>query len=499
MTCSNAVVNADVNAMLGAADAVVIVLDRYGSADGLGLGQLVRSGEATAAELSELAAEGCRRVNGELRAVVELLPPQIEAASTDGPFAGVPFLLKDLGASAAGVRSERGSRFAAGLVAEIDTELTRRFRAAGLVLVGRSAASELGLLPVTETALNGPTCTPWSAEHSAGGSSGGAAAAVAAGIVPVAHANDGGGSIRVPAACCGVVGLKPSRGRVSAAPYESDPIFGWAVELGVTRTVRDAAALLDAVAGTAPGDPYEVAPPAGSFLEHATGDPARLRVGVCTASWTNVPIDPENAAAAAATGALLEALGHDVVERSPQVDWEMFLAVEVTIWTAVLAHRVDGLAAATGRVPDAGNLEPTSLLVLEHGRTVTAPQLLDALDGMNGVARRVAPLFEEVDVLVTPTLPGPPLELGAFSSRSFGSAAEVVAEWARHESFTSLFNLTGQPAISIPLHEHAGGLPLGIQLVGRVGGEGTLLALAAQLEDARPWRDRVPSIHVSRA
>jgi amidase len=475
----------------------MIDLERFSTTDALGLAELVRGGEATAEELAALATEACERVDGRLRAVVELLPAQIGDVEVAAPFAGVPFLLKDLGATAAGVRSERGSRFAAGLVAERDTELMRRFRAAGLVLVGRSAASELGLLPVTETALNGATCTPWSPAHSSGGSSGGAAAAVAAGIVPIAHANDGGGSIRVPAACCGVVGLKPSRGRVSSAPGGSDPIFGWAVELAVTRTVRDVAALLDAVAGPAPGDPYALAPPAQSFLDAARRPPTGLRVAVCASSWTSVPVDPENAEAAGLTGQLLEALGHNVVERAPDVDWEAFLSVEVAVWTAVLAHRVDALAAQTGREANADSVEATSLVMLEHGRRVGRAELLDALDGMNDIARRVALLFEEVDVLVTPTLPGPPLELGAFSSRDFRSAREVVAEWATHESFTSLFNLTGQPAISIPLHEHASRLPLGIQLVGRPGGEETLVALAAQLEDARPWRGRVPPIHVT--
>jgi amidase len=473
----------------------VIGLDRYATTDALGLADLVRAGELSPAELAELALAGCARVNDRLGAVIETVSPT--PAEGGSPFRGVPFLLKDLGATAAGVRSEWGSRLAAGSTADHDSELMRRFRAAGLVLVGRSAASELGLLPVTETALNGTTCSPWSASHSAGGSSGGAAAAVAAGIVPVAHANDGGGSIRVPAACCGVVGLKPSRGRVSAAPDAGDPILGWAVEFAVTRTVRDTAALLDAVAGSSPGDPYVIASHGRPFLDEVGAPPGVLRVAVCAESWSRIPVDPENAAAAAASGELLAELGHDVTEASPDLDWDAFLAVETPVWAATGAHGVQALAAAAGREPSGDTLEPITLALYEHGLRVTAGELLDAIDGMNAISRRVARLFEDVDVLLTPTLPGPPLPIGAFRARPGESTAEIAAGWERHETFTSLFNLTGQPAISLPLHHHASGLPLGIQLVGRFGAEATLIRLAAQLEEALPWRDRLPPIHVT--
>jgi len=474
----------------------VIGLDRYASTDGLGLAELVRDGEAAPAELVELTLAGCARVNDRLGAVIETLSP---SPSEDGaPFGGVPFLLKDLGATAAGVRSEWGSRLAAGSIADHDSELMRRFRAAGLVLVGRTAASELGLLPVTETALNGPTCSPWSAAHSSGGSSGGAAAAVGAGIVPIAHANDGGGSIRVPAACCGVVGLKPSRGRVSAAPDAGDPILGWAVEFAVTRTVRDTAALLDAVAGSSPGDPYVIASHGRPFLDEVGVPPGGLRIAVCAKSWSHIPVDPENAAAATASGELLAALGHDVTEASPDLDWDAFLAVETPVWAATTAHGVRSLAAASGREPGEDTLEPITLALYERGLRLSAGELLDAIDGMNAIGRRVARLFEDVDVLLTPTLPGPPLPIGAFRVLPGETATEIAAGWERHETFTSLFNLTGQPAISLPLHQHANGLPLGIQLVGRFGGEATLIRLAAQLEEALPWRDRLPPIHVTR-
>jgi amidase len=472
----------------------VLDLERYAATDALGLAGLVRAGETTPAELAELALVGCEAVNGRLGAVLETFAA--DETSTDATFAGVPFLLKDLGATAAGVRSEWGSRLAAGLIADHDTELMRRFRAAGLALVGRSAASELGLLPVTETALNGPTCTPWSPAHSAGGSSGGAASAVAAGIVPVAHANDGGGSIRVPAACCGVVGLKPTRGRVSAAPDAGAPVLGWAGELGVTRTLRDTAALLDAVAGPAPGDPDRLARPSEPYLDTLAQPLGRLRIGICATSWSHVAVAAENAAAAGATGDLLAGLGHTVLEAMPDVHWEAFLAVEAPIWAASHAHGVKLLSAATGRAPSADTLEPRSLALYEHGLRVDTWELLGALEGMNAISRRVAPLFEELDVLVTPTLPGPPLELGAYGAPPGPTAVEIVADWARHESFTSLWNLTGQPAISLPLHEHASGLPLGIQLVGRFGEEATLLRLASQLEEALPWRQRRPPIHV---
>jgi amidase len=477
----------------------VLDLERYAETDALDLAELVHGGETTADELAVLAVAASEAVNDRLGAVLETFVPDTNRNGIGSTFAGVPFLLKDLGATAAGVRSEWGSRLAAGLVADHDTELQRRFRAAGLALVGRSAASELGLLPVTETALNGRTCTPWSPSHSAGGSSGGAAAAVAAGIVPLAHANDGGGSIRVPAACCGVVGLKPTRGRVSAAPDAGVPVLGWAVELGVTRTVRDTAALLDAVAGPTPGDPYASAAASQSCLDLLSQPLGRVRIGICSTSWSEVPVAAENAAAAGATGDLLASLGHSVVDAAPDVRWDAFLAVEAPIWAACHAHGVQHLAAATGRTPSDETLEPLSLAFYEHGLRVETAELLDAIDGMNLISRRVAALFEEIDVLVMPTLPALPLELGAFDGAPDSSAAEIVAGWARHESFTSLWNLTGQPAISLPLHEHADGLPLGIQLVGRLGDEATLLRLAAQLEDALPWHHRRPPDHVTDA
>ena len=475
-------------------------LAEYASHDGLGLAALVRAGEVTPRQLALLAIEGAAPVNPSLCAMVETFAEKAERLRLedvpDGPFRGVPFLLKDLGAMEAGVRCELGSRLAAGLVADHDSELGRRFRRAGLVSVGRATTSEFGIAGITETLAVGRTCSPWSAGHMAGGSSGGSGAAVGAGIVPVAHASDGGGSIRIPASACGVVGLKPTRGRVSPAPDAGDPLSGWAVRFAVTRTVRDTAALLDAVHGPAPGDPHVAPPPARPFLDEVGAPPGRLRIAYCSRPWSDKPAHPDVVAAVEATAALLADLGHDLAADEPPLDWEPFLEAMTDMWAAHTAHGIDAVATALGRTPGLDNLERVTYGFWLHGRSITAQRLLDCLDYFNTVCRRVAPLFETYDVLLTPTLGHPPAPLGGYDPDTAVAPRDFFDSSSHLDGFLPLFNCTGQPAISLPLCRSPDGLPLGMQLVGRFGDEATLLRLAAQLEEAQPWRDRRPPVHV---
>jgi amidase len=317
-------------------------------------------------------------------------------------------------------------------------------------------------------------------------------------MFPIAHANDGGGSIRVPAACCGVVGLKPSRGRISAAPDGGDPILGWATELAVTRSVRDTALVLDIAAGPEPGDPFAIPGPAGSFAAELGQPLGPLRIGFTAVPWSGLPTDPSRVEAVERVARVLADAGCAVAEAAAPLDWEAFLDLEAVIWAATHAQGVIGLAALMGRAIDDSTLEPHSLALYEQGRMISASELLDAIDAGNGVARSIGALFETIDVLITPTLPGPPVELGWFGRQSIADARALTGSWARHETFTSPFNLTGQPAVSLPLALDDDGLPIGIQLVGRNADEATLLRVASHLEAALPWADRIPPIHVSR-
>jgi amidase len=350
----------------------------------------------------------------------------------------------------------------------------------------------------TETALCGSARSPWSADHVAGGSSGGSGAAVGAGIVPVAFASDGGGSIRIPAACCGVVGLKTTRGRISFGPDAGEPLSGWAVRFAVSRSVRDSAVLLDALHGAEPGDPSLLPPIERLFADEVGRDPGRLKIAFCTEPWNGAPAHAGHAAATEATARLLTDLGHDVERAAPRVDWEPFLACMVDMWSANTAHGIDAFAAMLGRTPSEENLEPVSHTMWRYGRALSAAQLLAALDHVNVATRRLGAFFADWDVLLTPTLGHPQERLGAYAAMGAASPEEVFGGWAHIESFLPAFNCSGQPAISLPLHQADDGLPIGMQLVGRFADEATLLRLAAQLEAALPWRERIPPLHVSR-
>ncbi|OLL28606.1 amidase [Burkholderia sp. SRS-W-2-2016] len=475
-------------------------LSEYTEYDAIGLAKLVANGDVTSAELAGLAREAIGVVDPHINAVIESWPAS-ESGSEDprgGPLAGVPFLIKDVAVSMQGKKLELGSRLAQGIVSPEDSWLMSRFRAAGLVTIGRTSTPEMAFSTTTESTLQGATRNPWSPQLSAGGSSGGAAAAVAAGVVPLAHATDAAGSIRVPAAYNGLFGLKPTRGRSSNGPSLDEVFAGFGVQLGVSRSVRDSAALLDAIQGHAVGDPYITAAPEQSFLSEVSREPGRLKIGLMLDPWNGERTDPAIAAATSSTARFLEALGHTVIECQPTlgVSWDAFVQMNATIWTATLVGWIEGLAAATGRAIDDTMLEPATLACFRHGKEEKASAFAAALAMRNLVTRSVGTWFGEVDLLLTPTLPQMPPAIGAYGA---GAESMTGLEWTqrvfRHSPFTPPFNVAGVPAMSVPLETHPQtGLPIGVQFAAEFGREDTLLRLAGQLERGRPWAERRPML-----
>jgi len=474
-------------------------VDELAALDATAQAELVRSGEVTPLELVEAAIARIEKLDGEVNAVIHPQFEQARAAARrevpDGPFRGVPFVLKDLDASMqAGEPYHGGTRYLQrhDHRPAADSVLVERFRAAGLICVGRTNCPELGLQPTTEPATRGPTHNPWDPQRSPGGSSGGSAAAVASGMVPLAHAGDGGGSIRIPASACGLVGLKPTRGRITHAP-EGDAWAGLVVRGVVSRSVRDTAAAIDAVAGPAPGDPYEAPPPLRPYRQEVGADPGALRVGwLVDDPAATVPTEPECAAAVQAALAQLEARGHHVEASAPEgLDDPGLIGDFVTCYGAWTAQELDHLQSLVGVPIEDGDLEPSTLAIAELGRAVTGPQYLTALDGLHAWSRRVCAWWEDHDLLVLPTMPELPTRLGEFA----GTPDDPLAGIGRSTPivlYTAPFNITGQPAISLPLHWSGDGLPVGVQLVAASGREDLLLRVAAQLEAAMPWADRRP-------
>jgi amidase len=457
----------------------------------------VRRGEVHPIDLVEAAIARAERVNPALNAIVTPLYDQARAAARgtlpDGPFRGVPFLLKDLLASYAGERMTGGSAFLHDFVPNHDSELVARFRRAGLVVIGKTNTPEFGILPTTEPALFGPCRNPWDSGHMTGGSSGGSAAAVAAGIVPMAHANDGGGSIRIPASCCGVFGMKPTRARTPLGPDVGDIMGGLVVEHAVTRSVRDSAALLDSVSGPDIGDPYCAPPPARPFLEEVGADPGRLRIAFTTSAPSGVKIDHECIRAVHEAAELCESLGHSVEEAAPEINGALMVDSFLRIWRAGTASAIQGMAFLTGRAPAPEMFEPLTWALYEQGQQISAPAYLMAQTILQGVSRQVARFMLSYDVWITPTLAEPPLPIGSFDAAPGNPLAgfECAVEFV---PFTPICNMTGQPAMSLPLYWTAGGLPVGTHFIGRFGEEATLFRLASQIEAARPWKDRQPPI-----
>lgn len=475
-------------------------LHEYTSFDGLGLAQLLRDGHVSAAELHDAAVRACAAVNPRINAVVELWPADltaIDSAVSNAPFAGVPFLIKDVAVTMAGRRSEAGSRLGAGHVAPFDSHLMAQFRAAGLATFGRTSTPEMAFATTTEPVLYGATRNPWNLALSAGGSSGGAAAAVAAGIVPLAHATDAAGSIRVPAASTGLFGLKPSRGRVSNGPAMDEIFSGLGVQLGVSRTVRDSAALLDAVQGVMVGEPYVTSPPGHSWLSQVSQEPGQLRIGVQRAACNGAHPVAAVDAALQDTVRLLESLGHHVEEVQPAlgVSWEAFVHANAGIWCANLVPWIDALAQDSGRAVSLETLEAATLACYRHGKMVSAVDFVAALDVRNTVTRHAGTVFGQHDVLLTPTMPDLPWQLGRYGEKE--EQLDGVGWTARlfeHSPYTPLANVAGLPAMSVPLAMSHEGLPIGMQFMAGYAKDGVLLRLAGQLERAAPWGQRRPSV-----
>jgi amidase len=465
--------------------------------DGLGLAQLVRKKEVKPEELLDASIARIERLNPQINAVITKMydqaRDQIRRGLSQGPFKGVPFLLKDLLAMYEGVPMAFGAKLFKGFKPDHDSELTWRYKHAGLVILGKTNTPELGIQPTTEPQAFGPTRNPWNLARSAGGSSGGSAAAVATGMVPMAHGSDGGGSIRIPASCCGVFGMKPTRGRITMGPDVGDIASGLVVEHALTRSVRDSAYLLEAVMGPSPGDPYSARSPRRYFREVIESDPEPLRIAFTTKAPNEVPVHPDCKKALASTLKLLEEMGHQVSEEKiPDLDKSLEEAF-FTVWMASTANGIASVERVTGITLKAELFEPLTWALAQEGKKRTAVDYLGAINRLQVFSRIFARTFGEFDLWLTPTLAQPPVLLGALDSpkedplRGFYAGAEFVA-------FTPLFNATGQPAMSVPLYWNEQGLPIGVQFIGRYGEEDTLFQLAAQLERARPWAGRHPPI-----
>jgi amidase len=459
------------------------------------LARLVKAGEVSALELTEAAFERIDALDGELNAFVHVDPDGACAtangigAADERPFAGVPIAIKDT-APVAGMPYRLGSDLYGDFVSPHDAFLVRRLREAGFVILGKTSLPEFGILPVTEPRRFGPTRNPWDTERTPGGSSGGAAAAVAAGVLPLAHGSDGGGSIRIPAACCGLVGLKPSRGRVSRGPEQGDDFL---VQDGVlTHTVAETAALLDVLAGYEPGDASWAPPPAEPFAQTAAREPVRLRIGVTTAPAIDAAVDPLCERAVSDAAAVLESLGHDVEPVDPPWKGQDLLRAFTLVFGTPVALGIWFGGQVTGREPSADLVEPLTWKVWEGIRQRDPLDYLLARTRLKAASRDIVALWDEYDAVLTPALAQRPVRIGEIDSCS-EDPWEDFHRSGHFTPYTALFNVTGQPAVSLPLFHGDDGLPLAVQLAGRPAGEGQLLALAAQLEAASPWAHRRPA------
>jgi len=492
------------------------LLPEYDRVDATDLAALVRKRQVSPPELVEAAIERIEERNPALNAVVarsyDRARQQARGSIPEGPFSGVPFLLKDMLAIEGGSCTTNACRFFQGFAAPRDSELVRRLKAAGLLIVGKTNTSEMGILPVTEPRLYGPTRNPWNTAYTPGGSSGGSAAAVAARMVPMAHGGDGGGSIRIPASCCALFGLKPTRARNPMGPYVGEGWHGIAVEHALTRSVRDSAALLDATQGPDLGAPYVAPPPERPFALEVGRDPGKLRIAFTKKSLLGKAIHPDCVAAVERAAALCEKLGHVVDEDAPRIDRIALSKAFLVLVAAETAADIEGAAEAMRRTPKARDFEPGTWMLAQIGRKFRADELAAAVHRIRAAGRELAAWFDQRDAFLTPTLASPPLRIGALdqkpaerlalallravpSGMAMRKLLDQIAEQAfEFAAFTPLANLTGQPAISVPLHWNEAGLPIGSHFFGRFGDEATLLRLASQLEQAQPWADRRPQL-----
>jgi amidase len=477
-------------------------LAEYSTCDGVAIAELVRKGEVTPKELANLFAQAVEKVNPRINAVLEVYSDRIEElddrAISAGPFAGVPFLMKDIGAGECGRLQEMGSRLMKGHIADHDSFLTALFKKAGLTLLGRTTTPEFALGISTESALTGATRNPWNLESMAGGSSGGSAASVAAGVVPMAHGSDNGGSIRIPASACGLVGLKPSRGRVTLGPDMGDP--GMLQEFVLSRTVRDAALMLDAVSRPILGDPYIIIQPARPYVQEVNTSVEKLRIAWTADSWQpGGYVDPEVVRCVEKVVSGCEKAGHELIEDSPVFDYEEYLHAVCTAWAFGMYAGIDMFAAAEGRTISEENAEPVMLSFYKFSKSLTGADMMMTDFALNRFRRTFGKFFEQFDMLLTPTLIKLPEPLGKYAKiRTDVDYVGYMRLCDETRVPTTVANVTGQPAITLPLGQSQSGLPIGVQFNARFGEEDKLIRLASWLEQEMPWRDRIPPVHASR-
>ncbi|MFP6681849.1 MAG: amidase [Gammaproteobacteria bacterium] len=474
-------------------------LEEYAMLDATALGRLVEAGELSVAELVGLARVAYDTLNPTLNAILEFYDDAESVCGSEGcVFPGVPFLRKDIGATEAGRLQEMGSRLFEGYRPTEDSYYIERARAGGLRIIGRSAVPELATSGFTESILNGITGNPWNLKRTAGGSTGGGSAAVAAGIVPMAHASDGGGSIRIPAAACGLVGLNPSRGRISGGPCDQDALYGLGREFVVCRSVRDMAAALDVFAGPAPGDPFIIAPPERPYRDELALPTDRLRVGVALTKWGETEVDGEVLDGVKCTAEILQSMGHRVEEFEADFDPEDILRAVMGGFHLGIASLDEG-AVMMGRKIDSDTLEPVNLKLYQSGQTLPMSYAGTIFEAMRKVRAAVSIAAKDFDILLTPSLPSTARPHGEFSTtRDDLSAEEYMKGDIRLFQYLGVFNVTGQPSVSLPLAYGADGLPIGIQLAARFGDEATLVKIARDLEEAMPWHTHIPPVHASR-
>jgi amidase len=495
-------------------------VDEYLASDGLALASLVDRGEVSAKELVACAIARIEAVDGRVHSVIHrrferALDEAERGAAGEGPFRGVPFLVKDLDGMLADEPYTAGSRALQGYVPDHDSSLFARFKQSGLVIVGKTNTPELGLLAITEPALHGPTRNPWSLAHTPGGSSGGSAAAVAAGIVPLAHAGDGGGSIRIPASHCGLFGLKPSRGRMPLGPDDLEPWYGFVSRLVVSRSVRDSAAIFDATHGPDEGAPYTAAPLERPMREEISRPAGKLKIAFSSRALLAAHTDRDNVAALTDAMKLCADLGHEVFEAHPRLDVEALRNAYLTLVAVSTAGNVDQIAALTGRPADPSQYEPVTWFLSQVGRAIHGGEVESARALIARTTREMGAFFRTIDLFATPTCALPPVRVGELAPKPWELAGLSALRRApipavapvlkkllfglAESSFaatpnTMLFNMTGQPAMSVPLYVNGKNLPIGTQFVARHGDEATLFRLAAQLESSRPWARRMPSL-----
>lgn len=493
-------------------------MNDFSDFDATSLAELVRARRVSPRELVSASIERIESLNPKLNAVVhtmfERALREADEPVGNGPFAGVPFMLKDLLSWYAGEPITSGSRLFEGWIPPVDTEIVSRYRRAGVIVVGKTNTPEFGLTPYTEPELFGPARNPWDPSRTTGGSSGGSAAAVASGMVPWAGGGDGGGSIRIPASCCGLFGLKPTRGRTPAGPVAGELWQGATIEHCITRSVRDSAAMLDAIAGPDVGAPYWAPEPARPFLDEVMTAPGRLRIAFTSSPFLGHTVHPDCVASLADAVALLESLGHELVEAAPPVDREEFNRAFLTVICGEMNADLLEAEALTGRSATPQNVEYTTWALSLLGKSLSAGAFVKAAHYLRSASRRVGEFFEKYDLLVTPTLAVPPFTIGELQPppherallkalgriraggvlRMLGALEQTADKIFDVIPYTPLFNVTGQPAMSVPLFWNASNLPIGTHVVAKYGDEATLFRLAAQLEQARPWKDRHPPI-----